>query len=66
MAGSPYQTVVEETRSGVTRRMSNFGTAGDQTLPVRIGGIAVPLFTAYNGVGAVEPRTTPNKPKKPR
>ncbi len=52
---TPYQVIVEETRDGVVRRMSNFGRSADQPLPQRAGGVAVPLFTGYFGVGAVEP-----------
>lgn len=56
LSGNPYQTIVAETRKGVTRRLSNRGLAQDMTLPERVGGIALPLFTGYDGPGAVAPK----------
>lgn len=63
---TPYQTIVEETRKGSVKRMSNYGLSGDQPLPQRVGGIAIPLFTGYYGVGAVEPKSNLPKPKTSR
>ena len=57
LSGNPYQTIVTETRKGLTRRLSNRGLSDDQRLPVRVGGIALPLFTGYDGPGAVPPKT---------
>jgi hypothetical protein len=57
LSGNPYQTIVTETRKGLTRRLSSKGLSDDQQLPKRIGGIALPLFTGYDGLGAVAPKT---------
>jgi len=63
---TPYQIIIEETRNGAIRRLRNFGISGDQPLPQRVGGVAVPLFTGYFGVGAVEPKSGVPKPKTTR
>lgn len=59
---TPYQVIVEETRDGVVRRLSNVGRSADQPLPQRVGGVAVPLFTGYFEAEAVEPSSTSPKP----
>ncbi len=52
-----YGTIVAETRKGLTRRLGNKGPADDQPLPQRVGGIALPLYTGYDGIGAVVPKS---------
>lgn len=56
LSSSPFQTIVSETRKGAIRRLSNRGITADQPLPSRIGGIALPLYTGYDGIGNVAPR----------
>ena len=53
---TPYQTIVEETRSGKSRRLPNTGPLGGDPLPVRTGGIALTLFSGYSGEGSVAPK----------
>ncbi len=57
VGGYAYQVIVSETRRGVTRQLSNRGASADQPLPEHLGGIALPLFTGYDGIGAVAPKT---------
>jgi hypothetical protein len=54
---NPYQTIVTEARNGLTRRLSNKGLSDDLPLPERVGGVALPLYTGYDGLGAVAPKT---------
>ena len=56
-SSNPYQTIVAETRKGVTRRLTSKGLSVDLPLPERVGGIALPLYTGYDGLGAVAPKT---------
>ncbi len=63
LSTSPYEEIVLEIRKGIQRKMRNTGLSGDQPLPEHLGGVAVPLYTGYFGVGAVEPRTAATKPK---
>lgn len=68
-ARAPFQVIVQERRGDVTRSMSNQGF-GDDKLPFRVGGIALPLFTAYLGAtGNVPPRASAagrtNNPARP-
>jgi len=63
---TPYEDIVLEVRKGVQRKLRSSGITSDRPLPQRVGGIAVPLYTGYFGVGAVEPRTGPAKPKTSR
>jgi hypothetical protein len=63
---TPYEDIVVEVRKGVQRKLRSSGITSDRPLPQRVGGIAVPLYTGYFGVGAVEPRTGPAKPKTSR
>ena len=57
VGGYAYQTIVTETRRGVTRQMTSRGPSQDQPLPDHLGGIALPLYTGYDGIGAVAPKT---------
>ena len=57
LGGYAFQTIISETRRGVTRQMSSRGPSPDQPLPEHLGGIALPLFTGYDGIGAVAPKT---------
>ena len=45
------------TWKGLTRRLGNKGPAADPPLPERVGGIALPLYTGYDGIGAVVPKS---------
>ena len=55
--GNPYTTIVSETRNGLARILNNRGVSEDLPLPRRVGGIALPLFTGYHGIGDVAPKT---------
>ncbi|HTH48960.1 MAG TPA: glycosyl hydrolase family 28-related protein [Candidatus Limnocylindria bacterium] len=57
VSGYAFQTIVSETRRGVTRQLSNRGPSADQPLPEHLGGIALPLYSGYDGIGAVAPKT---------
>ena len=52
-----YGTIMAGTWKGLTRRLGNKGPAADPPLPERVGGIALPLYTGYDGVGAVVPKS---------
>ncbi len=56
-SGTPYSTIVSETRNGLTRSLSNQGISQDVPLPRRVGGIALPLFSGYHGIGDVAPKS---------
>ena len=53
---APYQTIVEETRAGKSRRLPNTGPLGGDPLPVRTGGVALTLYSGYSGEGSVAPK----------
>lgn len=55
--GTPYSTIVTETRNGLTRFLGGQGVSQDLPLPTRIGGVSVPLFTGYHGIGDVAPKS---------
>jgi Pectate lyase superfamily protein len=57
LSANPFQIIVSETRKGVTRNLSNKVLPDDQQMPTRIGGVALPLFTGYDGLGAIAPKT---------
>ena len=55
---APFQGIVQERRAGVTRTLPNQGI-GDDKIPTRVGGVALPLFTAYEGAtGNIAPRAS--------
>jgi len=54
--GNPYQTLVAETRGAQVRRLTQRGLGPEAQLPVRVGGVALPLYTGYDGVGALPAR----------
>jgi hypothetical protein len=53
---TPYQNIVVERRKQNTRTLTSSGLTADQPLPLRLGGIALPLYSGYDGVGNVTPR----------
>ncbi len=53
---TPFQTIATEVRKGVTRALPATGLTADQPLPQRVGGIALPLYSGFDGVGNVVPR----------
>lgn len=55
--GTPFSSIVVETRNGLTRSLSSQGISQDLPLPGRIGGIALPLFSGYHGIGDVAPKS---------
>lgn len=55
--GTPFSTIVIETRNGLTRFLGSQGVSQDLPLPTRIGGVSVPLFTGYHGIGDVAPKS---------
>ena len=55
--GTPYSTIVTESRNGLTRFLGSQGVSQDLPLPTRIGGVSVPLFTGYHGIGDVAPKS---------
>ena len=54
-AGSPYQNIVAETRGTQIRRLPSRGLT-DAPLPKRVGGVTLPLYAGYEGLGAVPAR----------
>ncbi len=61
---TPYQTVATEVRDGVTRALVLPGPTDDQPLPQRVGGIALPLYSAFDGVGNVTPKIAQPPPRR--
>jgi hypothetical protein len=61
---TPFQTIATEVRKGVTRALPASGLTQDQPLPQRVGGIALPLYSAFDGVGNITPRVA--QPQNPR
>lgn len=55
-AGNPYSVLVTETRGAQVRRLTSRGLGPEAQLPARVGGVALPLFTGYDGPGALPPR----------
>jgi hypothetical protein len=64
---TPFQTIATEVRNGVTRALILPGPTVDHLLPQRVGGVALPLYSAFDGVGNVIPRIAqPTNPKSGR
>jgi hypothetical protein len=64
---TPFQTIATEVRNGVTRALTLPGPTLDHLLPQRVGGVALPLYSAFDGVGNVIPRIAqPINPKSGR
>lgn len=64
---TPYTTIATEARKGVTRALPAAGLTVDQPLPQRVGGIALPLYSGFDGVGNIVPRVAqPGDPKAAR
>lgn len=57
LSGTPYSILVSESRNGLNRSLSSQGVSQDLALPTRIGGVALPLFTGYHGIGEVAPKS---------
>ncbi len=53
---TPYQTIATEVRGAQTRALVVPGPTVDQPLPMRVGGVALQLYSAFDGVGNVVPR----------
>lgn len=60
---APFMTIVSEKRGTVVRTLSN--NSPDAKLPVRAGGIALPLYTGHGtAVGSIKPMA-PSKTNSP-
>jgi hypothetical protein len=53
---TPLQTIATEVRGSQTRALVVPGPTVDQPLPMRVGGVALPVHSAFDGVGDVVPR----------
>jgi hypothetical protein len=65
-SGTPYSTLVTETRGALVRRLSSHGLGPDALLPERVGGVGLPLYAGYDGPGAVPPRGDTDKKSDPK
>jgi len=64
--GSPYRTIVSESRGG-TLRILERGLAGvSAILPTHAGGTALPFYAGFDGPGAVPPPVIPGQTNAPR
>lgn len=59
LESAAFQTIVEERRKGVSRKLGAQGIASEKPLPQRVGGVALPLYTGYSASG---PASSPALP----
>lgn len=59
--GSPFRTIVSETRAGVNRILERGSPGVDSILSGHAGGSALPFYAGFDGPGAIPPPTLPGQ-----
>ncbi len=53
--GNPFRVIIDETRGGIPRALVRGEAGVDGLVTIRAGGAALPLYTGFDGPGAVPP-----------